>query len=262
MRRATIIHHQGFGDLFTNNPICNYYSEIYDELIVLVTDEYRKKIVDAIYSDNDKIKCEIPKFNLTFNNIDSCVVCMTKGDEHSCPRVPNQKCMYVDYSNYTDYDNIKIGCFNDFEKWSNFLYHEFSFSHAFYSYANIDMSVRDNKFSISQCEQKKMNDYQIKDYAVIHTDIDRKLNIDYSHIKTKNIYELNKKSEILIDQISILENAKEIHFIDSVYSVLIYFLSFKNKKIANIPKYLHSYVNRNRDLNIYNNPSAKNFFII
>ncbi len=24
-KKATIMHHQGFGDLFTNNSLCNYY---------------------------------------------------------------------------------------------------------------------------------------------------------------------------------------------------------------------------------------------
>jgi hypothetical protein len=64
----------------------------------------------------------------------------------------------------------------------------------------------------------------------------------------------------MIDQIKILENAKEIHFIDSSYSVMIYFLSLTNEKIKNIPKYFHYYVRKNSM--IYENPTPNNWNIL
>jgi hypothetical protein len=66
----------------------------------------------------------------------------------------------------------------------------------------------------------------------------------------------------MIDQIALLENAKEIHFIDSNYSVMIYYLSFKNEKIANIPKFLHTYARSGRDNGIYCNPTPNNWYFI
>jgi len=70
---------------------------------------------------------------------------------------------------------------------------------------------------------------------------------------------LNGVSDMMLDQITILENAKEIHFIDSSYSVLIYFLSFHNEKIRNIPKYLHKYAMHGRDMGIYENKKPDNW---
>ena len=64
------------------------------------------------------------------------------------------------------------------------------------------------------------------------------------------------------DQIKILENAKEIHFIDSSYSVLIYFLSLTNEKIKQIPKYFHYYANQREGYTIYENPIPKNWQIL
>jgi hypothetical protein len=55
MKKATLVHHQGFGDLITNNPICNYYSEQYDELIIFVLDESRKKVVSEMYKHKKNI---------------------------------------------------------------------------------------------------------------------------------------------------------------------------------------------------------------
>jgi hypothetical protein len=70
------------------------------------------------------------------------------------------------------------------------------------------------------------------------------------------------KSKIFIDQIKILENAEEIHLIDSSYSVMLYFLSFQNEKIKNIPKFLHSYSRNNRNINIYKDPQPENWIIL
>jgi hypothetical protein len=66
----------------------------------------------------------------------------------------------------------------------------------------------------------------------------------------------------MVDLIKIIENSKEIHLIDSSYSVLIYLLSFSNKKIAAIPKYLHTLNRTERDIGIYANPCAQNWFLI
>ena len=63
-------------------------------------------------------------------------------------------------------------------------------------------------------------------------------------------------------EIKILENAKEIHFIDSSYSVLIYFLSLTNEKIKQIPKYFHYYANQREGYTIYENPIPENWQIL
>ena len=96
-----------------------------------------------------------------------------------------------------------------------------------------------------------------------HEDAQRNIFLKQDRL-SKNIpyYNLDKKSNLLTDQIKILESSKEIHFIDSSYSVLIYYLSFHNDKIKKIPKFLHSSSRVNRDTNIYQNPTPENWEIV
>jgi len=268
MKKATIIHHQGFGDLMTSNPICNYYSEKYDELVIFVLDESRKTVVSDMYKHRPNIKCVIPDFigENTYNS--SCIICMAYG--YPCrPESRYDGHKYIDYSKWTDYENIKIGCFKeDYKKWEKYLYdnmdNNISFSHSFYLYENISLDVRNNYFSVyrdDETESKKFDELPNKEYIVLHDDPDRSLLIDKTKLpQNYHIHQLNGSSKNMIDQIKILENAKELHFIDSSYSVLIYYLSLTNDKIKNIPKYFHFYARRNGM--IYENPVPNNWNII
>ena len=50
------MHHQGFGDLFTNNSLCNYYNNLYDELIIFALDESRKIVIEEMYKHKQHIQ--------------------------------------------------------------------------------------------------------------------------------------------------------------------------------------------------------------
>jgi hypothetical protein len=265
--KATLIHHQGYGDLFTNNAICKYYSSIYEELIIFASDEPRRIVLENMYKNIKNIKCIVPEFTLSFNNTDACLLCMTLGSPIACPRDERNKCIYINYEHYKEYDNIKIGCFKQYKEWEKFLLKSNSFSHAFYEYENIKLEDRIELFSLNEDKvlqecvyNKAIEDIKNNDYIVVHDDPSRNIIINLNTEISR--YNLNNSSNIFLDQIKILENAKEIHFIDSSYSVLIYFLSFKNKKIKHIPKFLHGYNRFGRDLQIYTNPTPHNWEII
>jgi len=265
--KATLIHHQGFGDLFTSNALCNYYAKALEELIIFAFDNQRFEIMKKMYKHLDNVKIIVPEYTTTKTG-DSCIQCHTDCFEHNCPRGPYPTCQYIDYSNYSEYKNIKIGCFGGFDEWLKFLSKEKSFSHAFYNYAEIDINTRIDMFKIDRDENEENSifntfEYFDKEYIVIHDDSKRSLNIDRTHIPTGlPLYQLDSQSKTMLDQLKIIENAKEIHLIDSSYSVLVYYLSFYSEKIKNTPKYIHSYMNRNRDYNIYVEPTPENWYII
>ena len=267
MSKATIVHHQGFGDLFSNNSLVNFFSGYYEELIVLVLDDSRKKIIDSMFKNKKNITCVVPKFiekNL-YNS--SCLICMTPGNSNFCPRDERKKCKYIDYSEYLQYNNIKIGSFKEnYNKWDFFLNENRklgkSFAHCFYSYENLEESKRISYFNINRnyaLEHDEYEELNTDDYIVLHDDKENNMEIDMSNLNLP-IIQLNNSSDFFLDKIKILENAKEIHLIDSSWSVFIYFLSFINDKIKSTPKYLHCYLRKNRDLNIYTDPIPENWF--
>ena len=268
MKKATLVHHQGFGDLMTNNPICNYYSEQYDELIIFVLDESRKKVVSEMYKHKKNIKCVIPTFINENRYNSSCMICMW--NKNQCKPDSNYNGhKFIDYSEWENYDNINVGCFKEnYDKWEKFLNDNISdnisFSHSFYLYENLDLNVRNNLFSVNRDDEKetiKFNEVLDKEYIVLHDDIVRSIIVDRSRLpQNYYVYQLNGSSDNMVDQIKILENAKEIHFIDSSYSVLIYFLSLTNEKIKKIPKYFHYYARKNGM--IYENPIPNNWHLL
>jgi hypothetical protein len=267
--KATIIHHQGFGDLFTSNPLCMYYAKQFDELVVLVSTESRLKVVESMYRDFPNIKCQLANLTNSYSGVESCLNCMTLGKPDRCPR-DGTKCIYIDYDNFQDYKNLKVGCFNDYRRWNSFLIRQMrsgsSFSHCFYDYDGISLKDRVDLFQISRDDSgddlyKNLVSSIGSEYIVVHDDPNRNLSINNLKSDVPKYY-LNLKSKNMIDQLKIIQQSKEIHLIDSSYSVLVYFLSFSNKKIKQIPKFLHTLGRRDRDIKIYENPIPDNWQLI
>jgi hypothetical protein len=267
MKNAYVIIHQGFGDLFNSVGIIDYYSNIYDKVNILVLDEDRQIIMNKFFENNKKIDCIVPSF-CDFNHSNhpnTCVMCMTNGSNNKCPRICNLKCKYIDYNNYNG-DIIKIGSFNNYSIWETYKSKQFSFADAFYTYINLDTKIRFENFNIHNNKDVENNTYDnfIKkygsDYILIHEDNERHLLIDKNKIVHKNlpIINLNKISNIFVDYIKIIKCAKEIHLIDSSWSVLIYLLSYKE---INNPIFFNDteFKKRMRDTNIYKNPIFNNW---
>jgi hypothetical protein len=269
MNNAILLHHLGYADLFSCNGLVNYYSETRENLKILVDTYDKKEILDYMYSHLSQVSCELAEISTEKNFDETCLICHTTNKIMRCPK-GDRHCNYVDWSKYSPDEIIKIGAFNRYSLWENFLNSEqnISFSHSFYRYNNINIEYRINKFSINRDitkEEEIFKNYTsiiTDEYTVIHDDSRRNIRINPSYIKTKNIYNLDGKSKTFLDQIKIIENAKEIHFIDSSYSVLIYFLSFHYQKIREIPKFLHLYPRSSRDYKIYQNPEPENWYNI
>lgn len=267
--KATLIHHQGFGDLFTNNSLCHIYADKYEELVILTHTESRLKVLQSMYEQHSNIRCEKVDLVSSYNGVDACLNCMTYGSPNWCPR-DGSKCTFIDYDKFDGYNNIKIACFDNFSKWEKFYIAErqagSSFSHAFYKFHNISMEDRIDRFSVPQntASQKEVYKGIIKkygdEYIVTHKDTERNFVFNLSDNVVE--YNLHSKSETMVDQISVIEGAKEIHMIDSSYSVLVYFLSFFNEKIRKTPKFLYTLGRHERDLGIYKNPQPENWHFV
>lgn len=262
-----ILIHQGYADLFNSIGLINYFSEKYKNIFVFVQDISRKNILDEIFYNKNEVKILIPNF-VDFgksNQPNTCLNCMVDGN-YICPRDTSKKCIYINFNEYNG-DIIKIGSFNNFSKWIDFLKQQKSFAHAFYTYQGINEEIRLNKFLLYN-DENKINDSYNKfiekygsDYVLIHEDNERNFNINRNKIINNNlpIINLNLITNIFVDYLLILKNSKEIHLIDSSWSVLIYLLS--KDYLKNIPIYLNESLSKSlgRDTGIYKNKTFDNW---
>jgi hypothetical protein len=265
MSNCYIIIHQGIGDLFNSIGLINYYTSIYDKVHIFLLDELRKNIYNEVFLNNDKIDCIIPDFTNELYEPTTCIICMTNYNTLNCPRINSEKCKYINYKKY-DGDIIKIGSFNNFDEWTNYRFSQSSFAHAFYTYNRLDPNIRFDNFKLFNNKDKENIIYEdfIKkygnNYILIHEDINRNYYIDKNKIINKNlpIINLDNISNYFVDYCKVIKNAQEIHLIDSSWSVLIYLLSYKeiNTKVFLFESF---FINLDRDINIYKNPTFNNW---
>lgn len=269
MTNCYIIIHQGIGDLFNSIGLINYYTDKYEKVYIFLLDNIRKNIYNEVFLNNNRVEFIIPDF-INYNEDiypSTCIICMTNRNSLNCPRINSEKCKYINYNKYNG-DIIKIGSFNNFNKWQKYILTQQSFAHAFYTYNKLDLNIRFNYFQIFNNKEKENIVYEdfIKqygnDYILVHEDedINRNYFIDKSKIINKNlpIINLNKISDCFVDYSKVIKNAKEIHLIDSSWSVLIYLLSYKE---INTPVFLFEsfFKKLDRDTGIYKNPTFLNW---
>ena len=128
-----------------------------------------------------------------------------------------------------------------------------------YKYFNIerDLQLEENRYN------KLTNDLGY-DYIIINQDYDKlnephvkcKINSNFFINKNLPVFNLSKSSDIIIDMIKIIENAKEIHLTSTFWSLVIYYLQLKFNLFKKIPIFLHSYVIPDRVIN-KNNSNAE-----
>jgi hypothetical protein len=138
---------------------------------------------------------------------------------------------------------VKLGIFGN-----NFLKDNKSFDESFYEQANIDYNKRWIDFTYKNNVDKQISLFsEIKNkYIFVHDDQSRNYCINKEFITNKyDIYRPNHKlgdnnSYSIFDYTKILENAEEIHCMDSSFACYIDHLpNLKNKL-----KYIHRYVRK------------------
>jgi hypothetical protein len=231
MKKLFLLCHHGLGDELILNALVREYAKKYDYLFYFVITEYIE-FVSFMFRDLPNIK---------FITIDD--------REWSAQfKVVNS---YRQLNPTFDY--IKIG--------HEYLDHtNLSFDEAFYTQANIPFEKRWSNFYVLRdpiAEKKLFDHYNVKEneYIFIHEDIDRNLKMDYSKIRTDLPFAKVEKNltKNIFDYCYLIENAKEVHCIDSSFLFLVDSLNI-NAKL-----FVHRYIKR---LDKKTTPTLKNDWII
>lgn len=136
-----------------------------------------------------------------------------------------------------------------------------SFVDKFYEDYGIDRKNRVEMFDLTRDEEQEEKRYKEvvdeigKEYIVVHYETDGhsmkhykqnigKMKNDHITDKYRDLpkFNLDKCSNVFFDMIKVMENAKEIHIMESVWCAVIYLLQKKYDLFKDVPIFIHNYI--------------------
>jgi len=217
-----IWHHLGLGDHITCNAIVRNYAKMYDKVYLFVK-----------YRNLDNVK-------YLYRDLNNIEFIYGKGEQ--------DEFVHFYLMTHPNINLLKLWLSNE-----KIIESGLKFDELFYKEANIPFSkkmedcfiLRDEKIEEQVC--KTLNPKN-EPYIFVHHDTDRDHKIDFSHFKNKSLkviesnFKLEEEKDFLIfHYLKLIENAAEIHVMESSFSVMID-VFIENHNDA----YLHKYV-RNID---------------
>jgi hypothetical protein len=183
-----IYHHLGLGDHIICNGLVRYFAELYGEVTIFCKEHYASN-VKYMYRDNPKIHIiSVPQEWMVSSFLN---------------QISKDKYLKIGFENLPYYEQ-------------NFEKNKKTFDEAFYLLAKVDFLVRFKNFFIQRDEQKEQEalDYlnpNHEPYIYVHDDPSRGYTIDENkHRKDLKIIK-NSFNFNLFEMRKILENATEIH---------------------------------------------------
>ena len=191
MNELYIYHYLGLGDHIICNGIVRHYAKLYDKIYLFVKDNNFES-VKFMYHD--------------LNNID-----------------------YIVGTVYSDGVDIFVYPYLDKENLLRVSYQnpDLPFDESFYFQVGIPFEKRWSDFFVERDEQREMdlfNHFNINgEYIFLHDDDDRKIKINREYIENKNLRIITPEKNFtknIFDYCYLIENAKEIHCIDSSFRLI------------------------------------------
>jgi len=246
--KACVYFHQGWTDIIMCLGLINYYSSLYDKISVIVRSDARNIVdfyirglnnVSIVYIDTDSGRY--------YGNIhpDASVNSVTVKHDTILLPIDYDICFHGEHDKYRQ-DIYRM-------YWSRADIAKIPtkhFSEAFYEYYDIDFNTRISSFKIIrdvEAEDKLYQEFIAKhgtDYVIYHDDQNNSVSGSH-HINTciNFKYKLpghayvntNRQSNVIFDYIKIIQNAKEIHFVDSIWGCAYYQLDAKYNILNGAP---------------------------
>jgi hypothetical protein len=208
-----IYHHLGLGDHIICNGIIRHFVQLYNEVSVFCKPHYEKN-VRYMFKDDERIKILSIGGDSDVNN-------------------------YISSKNIIN-DVVFVGFGELYRQGAK------TFDESFYKIVNLPFEQRFEKFKFLRNLEKEKEILNIlnpsgEPYIYVHDDKERGFEIDRNKIKSNLKIIENDKRFLMFDMLGIIENAEEVHMMQTGMKDLI------NSFIFNKPKfYLHWYV-RNYD---------------
>lgn len=235
--QGLIFFHQGWTDIINSLPIVSYYSNIYNKLYIIVRSD-ANNIVNYYFKDCSNVTTMlIPKSEL----------------DHKFTQI----ILGIESSKSKPLDRIIIGCKDTFRndeykyRWQK-QQEKDNWLRSFYLAYDIPYSERVNSFCLNRNIEQENNIYHnflLKygcNYVLYHNDsnlITSEINSIIANDASNTYVNLDKMSDVFYDYIKVIENAKEIHLIDSIWATVIYLIDAKYRLFKHIN--IYAYCKRN-----------------
>src|SRR5210317_2331614 len=199
----TILHHLGLGDAIMLNGMVRHFAE--NEKVCIFVQKHHLDSVQFMYRDiEDRVK--IKAVNTTnaqemWSQVEGKVLPL------ATYRLP------IDVWKY-----IMEGPPTEMVNWA----------HSVYIQAGIPPKYMYSKFKVVRDRDSEIK-YEHNDYVFIHDDVSRGMKIDTSHTNTYRVTRdrLDSNSNIF-DYLTVIENASEVHCMDSCYAWMINMMEIGN----------------------------------
>jgi hypothetical protein len=261
-KKACVYFHQGWTDIIMCFALINYYKSKYDEIYVLIrsdakalVDFYVRKLygVNIVYLETDNGR-------FYGNIITNSIIDYVRYHNNIVEVPENFDVMFHAEHDIYRKDQYR-GYWHQPEANKKITKH---FSEMFYTFYDISFTTRITDFSIER-DLELENITYLKfvetygdNYVIYHDDEDNHSHGSH-HVSTKIDFKnkidgcayvnLNKQSKIFFDHIKILQNAREIHLIDSIWGCLFYQLDAKYGIL------------KNKEINLYCKRGHENLFL-
>lgn len=232
MTEATVLFHQGYTDILNHLPLLSYYQKKFKKLHVIIREEavpiLQQYLLSSKYSNIEMIVMKKNHLDILFVSSESIRLFL---------EIQNLTKTYLLFFGIFDVyrDDRYKHAFNNAQRKGIF------FSEAFYTAYDLPYSLRLDEFEydrssrqIQTIEHDLFKKFCFKhsididkpfEYILYHDDETTKAVIEFSN-KSSSL-SLNKMSNSFFDCLKILENAKELHLIDSSWACLTYFMDAK-----------------------------------
>jgi len=245
VKKGILHFHNGYEDIIQCIPLINYYCEKYNFIYLFIREDI-KYFLDWYCKDIKNIHIIYISFDLHLkyfesihkNNIDLSI--------------ENNELKYcLQLNNINNIDKIYIGfmdkCNNNYpNKFTEYLINNNkNFVRAFYEAYNINYDLRIKYFNIERdylLEDTTYNEFILNngyEYNLYCSCENRNDFNIYIKNKCKNPIDINNITNIFYNYIKILENAIDIHIIDSFWGCFIYILQSKYNLFKNIKIYYY-----------------------
>lgn len=254
MSEATILFHQGFTDILNHLPILSYYVKLFSKITVIIRKDAIAILEHYVLGSISSSVSNIELIGLEKHGLDSLF------------GTPDTTKLFLEIHNLEKTYLLFFGFFDRFrsDSYQNAFGHTMHkgtfFCEAFYKAYNLPYSLRIDAFEydrsslqIQTIEKSRFNQFCLKhsidqtkpyDYVLYHEDVENKVTITFANELTSSIKSLainiNKISDSFFDCLKILENAKELHLMDSAWACLLYLFDAKYNIMNNKKVYLYA----------------------